>query len=98
MWGNHRSFLRGERRDREDWLGQSVLDILDGRTKRSERNLSGVEETLRDTLEGFSQNSTVLPIKKAEKGECERTTGFSVKSLGKGQFYCQKWVIRKGGQ
>lgn len=63
-----------------------MLDILDGRTKRSERHLSGVEDRPRDTSEGFSQNSTVLPVKKAEKGECERTTGFSAKSLGKGPF------------
>lgn len=50
-----------------------MLDILDGRTKRSERHQSGVEDRPRDTSEGFSQNSTVLPVKKAEKGECERT-------------------------
>lgn len=60
-----------------------MLDILDGRTRRSKRNLSGVEERLRDTSEGVSQNLAVLPIKEVEKGECERSTGFSVKSVGK---------------
>lgn len=40
-------------------MGESVLDILDGKPRRSKRNLSGVEERLRDTSEGFSQNLAV---------------------------------------